>query len=157
MGQLLPTLTYGCELYTTPLLGGGPLAASITRWVAMAYRGRSTERVSQIVCIDELSVAMAGKWIRWAASQRVRQGGTGTPTNSGAHLPGRTRFYLGQLVSTHARDYLKNNSATVASDNTTTITMAQNCTRNKPRSWFEQRLRRCMNGQNLTWVRATVE
>ena len=42
---------------------------------------------------------------------------------------------------------------TVASDSNTAITTAQNCLRKEAKSWVEQRLQRCVDGQRLMWVK----
>jgi len=66
--QILPILTYGCELYPEPSEQQCRLAAEIQRWVISAYRGSSRNRVEELTGITEISRLMLCKRIRWAAS-----------------------------------------------------------------------------------------
>jgi len=68
IGQLLPILTYGAELYTTPSEEGSRLAARMARWVVMGYKGSSRRKVEEICGIGQLGK----KRIRWAASVYAR-------------------------------------------------------------------------------------
>ena len=67
ISQLLPILTYGAELHSTPSQRGMGYAAEWNRFVTGAWRGSSRERVADIVGIAELQEAMRRK-IRWGAS-----------------------------------------------------------------------------------------
>jgi len=62
-----PTLTYGCELHTTPEEGKW-LADEILRWVGMGYRGSRAQKVSEVVVVERLDELMRRKRVRWAAS-----------------------------------------------------------------------------------------
>jgi len=66
--QILPILTYGCELYHEPSEQQQRLAAECQRWVVGAYPGSSKEKVEALTGIGELGKIMKCKRIRWAAS-----------------------------------------------------------------------------------------
>jgi len=60
--QLLPILTYGCELYPTPSEQQRRLANDMYRWTVGAYKGSRGDKV------QDLAVVVANKRVRWAAS-----------------------------------------------------------------------------------------
>jgi len=66
--QILPILTYGCELYPEPSEQQRRLASEIQRWVIGAYRGSSGSRVEELTGIAEIGRLMLCRRIRWAAS-----------------------------------------------------------------------------------------
>jgi len=66
--QILPILTYGCELYPEPSEQQRRLATECQRWVVGAYRGSSAEKVEALTGISGLDRLMMCKRIRWAAS-----------------------------------------------------------------------------------------
>ena len=66
--QILPILTYGCELYPEPSKQHSHLAAEIQRWVIGAYRGSNKRKVEELAGITEIGRLMLCKRIRWAAS-----------------------------------------------------------------------------------------
>jgi len=68
--QILPILTYGCELYFEPSEQQLRLAAECQRWVVGAYAGSNRGKVEELTGIGELAIArvMLCKRIRWAAS-----------------------------------------------------------------------------------------
>ena len=66
--QILPILTYGCELYPQPNEQQRRLAAEIYRWVVGAYRGSNRMTVEELTGITEIERLMLRKRIRWAAS-----------------------------------------------------------------------------------------
>lgn len=66
--QLLPIITYGCELYPEPSEQQCRLAAEIHRWVVGAYRGSSTRKVEALTRISDLRSLMRNRRIRWATS-----------------------------------------------------------------------------------------
>jgi len=53
MQQLLPIITYGCELYPEPSEQQCRLAAEIQRWVVGAYRGINTRKVEELTGISD--------------------------------------------------------------------------------------------------------
>jgi len=67
-GQILPILTYGCELYPESSEQQRRLAAECQRWVVGAYRGSEAGKVEALTGISELDRLMVCKRIRWAAS-----------------------------------------------------------------------------------------
>jgi len=70
--QILPILTYGCELYVEPSEQQRRLAAECQRWVVGAYRGSNGRKVAELTGIGELGNVMLCKRIRWAASVYAR-------------------------------------------------------------------------------------
>jgi len=66
--QLLPILTYGCELYPTPSEQQRRLANQMYRWTLGVYKGSGADKVQDFVGVSDLGVVMANKRIRWAAS-----------------------------------------------------------------------------------------
>ena len=66
--QILPILTYGCELYPEASEQQRRLATECQRWVVGAYRGSDTEKVEALTGISGLDRLMMCKRIRWAAS-----------------------------------------------------------------------------------------
>jgi len=66
--QILPILTYGCELYHEPSEQQQRLAAECQRWVVGAYRGSHKSKVEELTGIGELGRVMLCKRVRWAAS-----------------------------------------------------------------------------------------
>ena len=68
MQQILPILTYGCELYPESSEIQRRLARECQRWVVGAYRGSDGEKVEALTGISELDRLMMCKRIRWAAS-----------------------------------------------------------------------------------------
>jgi len=66
--QILPILTYGCELYPVASEQQRRLATECQRWVVGAYRGSDTEKVEALIGISGLDRMMMCKRIRWAAS-----------------------------------------------------------------------------------------
>jgi len=66
--QILPILTYGCELYPEASEEQKRLARECQRWVVGAYRGSDSEKVESLTGIGELGRMMMCKRIRWAAS-----------------------------------------------------------------------------------------
>jgi len=66
--QILPILTYGCELYAEPSEQQQRLAAECQRWVVGAYAGSNGRKVAELTGIGELGQVMIRKRIRWAAS-----------------------------------------------------------------------------------------
>jgi len=66
--QILPILTYDCELYPDPSEQQRRLAAEVQRWVVGAYRGSNRNKVEELAGIAELGSLMLCKRIRWAAS-----------------------------------------------------------------------------------------
>jgi len=70
--QLLPILTYGCELYPNPSEQQSRLAYEMYRWVVGAYPGSRKDKVQVLVGLDEIGTIMRNKRIRWAASVYAR-------------------------------------------------------------------------------------
>ena len=70
--QLLPILTYGCELYPTPSEQQRRLAYEFYRWTVGAYPGSRADKVQVLVGLDSLETIMRNKRIRWAASVYAR-------------------------------------------------------------------------------------
>jgi len=70
--QLLPILTYGCELYPIPSEQQRRLAYEMYRWVVGAYPGSRRDKVQALVGLDEIGGIMRNKRIRWAASVSAR-------------------------------------------------------------------------------------
>ena len=70
--QLLPILTYGCELYPDPSEQQRRLAYEMYRWTAGAYPGSRADKVQALVGLQELGVIMRNKRTRWAASVYAR-------------------------------------------------------------------------------------
>ena len=66
--QILPILTYGCELYFEPSEQQQRLAAECQRWVVGAYTGSNRRKVEELTSIGEVGRVMLCKRIRWAAS-----------------------------------------------------------------------------------------
>jgi len=66
--QILPILTYGCELYFEPSEQQQRLAAECQRWVVGAYAGSNRGKVEELTGIGEIGRVMLCKRIRWAAS-----------------------------------------------------------------------------------------
>jgi len=66
--QILPILTYGCELHCVPSEQQTRLAAECQRWVVGAYQGSNRLKVEELTGISELGRMMTCKRIRWAAS-----------------------------------------------------------------------------------------
>jgi len=66
--QILPILTYGCELYPEVSEQQRRLAAECQRWVIGAYRGSDNDKVEALTGISELGRLIMCKRIRWAAS-----------------------------------------------------------------------------------------
>jgi len=65
--QLLPILTYGCEVYLTRSEQQRRLANEMERWVVGAYRGSRADKAQALCGISGLGELMACKRIRWAA------------------------------------------------------------------------------------------
>jgi len=59
--QLLPILTYGCELYPDPSEQQRRLANEMYRWIARAYRGSRVGNVQALVGLNDLGVIMQNK------------------------------------------------------------------------------------------------
>ena len=72
IGKLLPILTYGSELHTTPSEEGSRLAARMSRWVVMGYQGSSRRKVEELTGIGQLEELTHRKRVRWAASVYAR-------------------------------------------------------------------------------------
>jgi len=70
--QLLPILTYGCELYPDPSEQQRRLAYDMYRWTVGAYPGSRADKVQALVGLQEIGVIMRNKRIRWAASVYAR-------------------------------------------------------------------------------------
>jgi len=66
--QILPIMTYGCELYPESSEQQQQLATECQRWVVGAYRGSDGEKVEALTGISGLDRLMMCKRIRWAAS-----------------------------------------------------------------------------------------
>ena len=66
--QILPILTYGCELYPEPSERQHRLAAELQRWVVGAYRGSNAMKVEELTGIADLRRLMQNKRIPWAAT-----------------------------------------------------------------------------------------
>ena len=66
--QILPILTYGCELYPEPSEQQHRLAAELQTWVVGAYRGSNAMKVKELTGIADLPRLMQNKRIRWAAT-----------------------------------------------------------------------------------------
>jgi len=66
--QILPILTYGCELYPDPSEQQRRLFAVVQRWVVGAHRGSNRNKVEELTGIAELGRLMLCKRIRWEAS-----------------------------------------------------------------------------------------
>jgi len=66
--QLLPILTYGCELYPEPSEQQRRLANEMYRWVVGAYPGSRADKVQVLVGLSDVGSIMLRKRIRWAAS-----------------------------------------------------------------------------------------
>jgi len=66
--QILPILTYGCELHYEPSEQQKRLAAQCQRWVVGAYTGSRGTKVEELTGISDLARMMMCKRIRWAAS-----------------------------------------------------------------------------------------
>ena len=62
--QILPILTYGCELYPEPSEQQPRLAAELQRWVVGAYRGSNAMKVGGLTGIADLRRLMQNKRIR---------------------------------------------------------------------------------------------
>jgi len=52
--QILPVLTYGCELYSEPSEQQHRLAAELQRWVVGVYRGSNAMKVEELMGIADL-------------------------------------------------------------------------------------------------------
>ena len=70
--QILPILTYGCELHYEPSEQQRRLAAECQRWVVGAYAGSNGVKVEELTGISGLARMMMCKRIRWAASVYAR-------------------------------------------------------------------------------------
>ena len=70
--QLLPILTYGCELYPEPSEQQRRLAYEMYRWTVGAYPGSRMDKVQELVGLNDIGVIMRNKRIRWAASVYAR-------------------------------------------------------------------------------------
>jgi len=70
--QLLPILTYGCELYPDPSEQQRRLAYELYRWTVGAYPGSRADKVQALVGLQGIEVIMRNKRIRWAASVYAR-------------------------------------------------------------------------------------
>jgi len=70
--QLLPILTYRCELYPDPSEQQRRLANELYRWVVGAYPGSRADKVQALVGLQDIGVIMLNKRIRWAASVYAR-------------------------------------------------------------------------------------
>jgi len=70
--QLLPILTYRCELYPDPSEQQRRLAIDMYRWTVGAYPGSRTDKVQALVGLNDVGVIMRNKRIRWAASVYAR-------------------------------------------------------------------------------------
>jgi len=62
--QLLPILTYGCELYPTPSEQQRRLANEMYRWAIGAYRGSRAEKVQELAEVNDIGVVMVNKRVR---------------------------------------------------------------------------------------------
>jgi len=70
--QLLPILTYGCELYHEPSEQQERLAYEMYRWTISAYPGSRKDKVQALVGLGDIKDIMRNKKIRWAASVYAR-------------------------------------------------------------------------------------
>jgi len=70
--QLLPILTYGCELHHEPSEQQRRLAYEIYRWTIGAYPGSRTDKVQCLVGLPAIEDIMRNKRTRWAASVLAR-------------------------------------------------------------------------------------
>jgi len=70
--QLLPILTYGCELYPTASEQQRRLANEMYRWTIRAYPGSRADKVQALVGLHDIGVIMNNKRTRWAASVYAR-------------------------------------------------------------------------------------
>jgi len=70
--QLLPILTYGCELYPDPSEQQSRLAYEMCRWTVGAYPGSRRGKVYALVGLSGIDTIMRNKRIRWAASVYAR-------------------------------------------------------------------------------------
>jgi len=70
--QLLPILTYGCELYQDASEQQRRLANEMYRWAVRAYPGSRADKVQALVGLNDVGVIMHNKRIRWAASVYAR-------------------------------------------------------------------------------------
>ena len=61
LSQILPILTYGCELHHKPTSRDSADAAEYPRWVVGVWRGRRRDRVAGIGGISELEELMQRK------------------------------------------------------------------------------------------------
>jgi len=68
--QLLPILTYGCELYPTPSEQQRRLANGIYGWTVGAYKESRADKVQELrgLNANDVGIVMANKRIRWAAT-----------------------------------------------------------------------------------------
>jgi len=66
--QILPILTYECEVYPFPSEQHRRIAAEIQRWVVGAYRGSNANKVEQLTGIAEIGRLMQNRRVRWVAS-----------------------------------------------------------------------------------------
>ena len=70
--QLLPILTYGCELYPDPSEQQERLAYEMYRWVVGGYPGSRKDKIHALVGLEGIGTIMRNKKIRWAASVYAR-------------------------------------------------------------------------------------
>ena len=70
--QLLPMLTYGCELYLVPSEQQSRLAYEMYRWTVGAYPGSRKDKVQALVGLEGIEEIMRNKRIRWAGSVYAR-------------------------------------------------------------------------------------
>jgi len=70
--QLLPILTYGCELHSTPSEQQQRLAYEIYRWIVGAYPGSRKDKVCGLTGLLDIGTVMRNKRVRWAASVLAR-------------------------------------------------------------------------------------
>lgn len=70
--QLLPILTYGCELYPDPSEQQRRLAYEMCRWTVGAYPGSRKDKVQALVGLGDIEEILRNKRTRWAASVYAR-------------------------------------------------------------------------------------
>jgi len=70
--QLLPILTYGCELYPDPSEQQERLTYEMYRWTVGGYPGSRKDKLQALVGLGGIKEIMQNKRIRWAASVYAR-------------------------------------------------------------------------------------
>jgi len=70
--QLIPILTYGCELYPEPSGQQQRLVSEMYRWTVGAYQGSRVDKVQALVGLNDIALIMQNTRIRWVASVYAR-------------------------------------------------------------------------------------